>query len=162
MQEVLRCLDVEIGFLFKQQDTFAKEISKLKHNSPGLADYLEQTRSKWLERLVLQRNAIEHQGWALPRVEYKLVLGKVVAIEPLIDRQPITEFIAYIVDRTCCFVEELCAFALQAKMRNGLSITEIPLGDRKPEIKERFQLALIGGGMPIWAISYHGSKFEDT
>jgi len=163
MQEVLRTLGVEIGFLFKQQDTFEKEIAKLKPQNPELADYLTQTRAKWSQRLVLQRNAIEHQGWALPRVHYVLeTQGKVRAIEPFIDGQPVTEFIAYMVDRVCCFVEELSAHALQAKMARGLSISEIPIAERKEEIKERFQLALVGGGMPIWTLRYHDTKFEET
>jgi hypothetical protein len=163
MQEVLRTLGVEIGFLFRQQDTFEKEVAKLESKSPELAEYLTQTRAKWSERLVLQRNAIEHQGWPLPRVQYVLEpSGKVRVVEPLIDGQPITDFIAFMVDRVCCFVEELSAYALQAKMPNGLSISEIPIAERKEEVKERFQLALVGGGMRIWVLSYHDSKFEET
>ena len=83
-------------------------------------------------------------------------------IEPEVDGQPVTEFVAEMVDRTCCFVEELCAHAFQAKMMTGISITEIALKDRNPQCKERFQLALVGGGMPIWTIAYHESKFEET
>jgi hypothetical protein len=163
MQEVLRTLGVEIGFLFRQQDTFEKEVAKLKSKSPELAEYLTQARTKWSERLVLQRNAIEHQGWPLPRVQYvQEQSGKVRVVEPLIDGQPVTDFIAFMVDRVCCFVEEMSAYALQAKMPNGLSINEIPIAERKEEIKERFQLALVGGGMPIWTLSYHDSKFEET
>jgi hypothetical protein len=163
MQEALRTLGLEIGFLFRQQDTFEKEIAKLKPQNPEFADYLTQTRAKWSERLVLQRNAIEHQGWPLPRVQYvQEQSGKVRVAEPLIDGQPVTDFIAFMVDRVCCFVEEMSAYALQAKMPNGLSISEIPIAERKEEIKERFQLALVGGGMPIWMLSYHDSKFEDT
>ena len=163
MQEVLRTLGVEIGFLFKQRDTFEKEVAKLKSKSPELAEYLTQARTKWSERLVLQRNAIEHQGWPLPRVQYvPEQFGKVRVVEPLIDGQPVTDFIAFMVDRVCCFVEEMSAYALQAKMPNGLSISEIPIAERKEEIKERFQLALVGGGMSIWVLSYHDSKFEET
>jgi hypothetical protein len=66
------------------------------------------------------------------------------------------------VDRLYCFVEELSAYALQGKMPHGLSIRELPIAERKEEIKERFQLALVGGGMPIWTLRYHDSKFEET
>jgi hypothetical protein len=95
-------------------------------------------------------------------VQYVLESGKVRITEPLIDGQPVTDFVAYMVDRVCCFVEELSAYALQAKMPNGLSISEIPIAERKEEIKERFQLALVSGGMPVWVISYHDTKFEET
>jgi hypothetical protein len=162
MQETLRTLGLEIGFLFKKQATFEKEIAKLKAKSPELAEYLNQTRAKWLERLVLQRNAIEHEGWPLPRVQYARTSDRVRAIEPVIDGQPVTEFIMYMVDRVCCFVEELSAYALQTKMPLGVSISEIPFAERKEDIKERFRLALVGGGMPLWVLSYHETKFEDT
>jgi len=46
-------------------------------------------------------------------------------------------------------------------MPEGISISEIPVAERPPEIVERFQPALVGGGMPIWKILYHDSKFED-
>jgi hypothetical protein len=62
MQDVLRTLGVEIGFLFKQQDTFEREIANLTAKSPEFADYLTQTRAKWSQRLVLQRNAIDIKG----------------------------------------------------------------------------------------------------
>ena len=87
---------------------------------------------------------------------------KVRVIEPTIDGQPVTEFIAFMVDRVCCFVEELSAYALQTRMPPGVSISEIPAVQRKEEIKERFQLALVGGGMPIWVLYYHESNFEVT
>jgi hypothetical protein len=40
-------------------------------------------------------------------------------------------------------------------------VAEIPVAERPSEIVERFQSALVGGGMPIWKILYHDSKFED-
>jgi hypothetical protein len=44
-------------------------------------------------------------------------------------------------------------------MPAGISISEIPVAMRKPEIVERFQLALVGGGASIWKITYHESGF---
>ena len=127
-----------------------------------MADYLKETRVKWSERLHRCRTALEHQGWAIPKVVYVVDSGRARAIEPLIDGQLATEFVVHMVDRVCCFVEEMCMFTLQAHMPEGVSITEIPVTKRKPDIKERFQLALVGGGMPIWSIAYHESKFEET
>jgi hypothetical protein len=47
-------------------------------------------------------------------------------------------------------------------MKHDVSLTEIPLSQRKPEVASRFRLALVGGGTPIWTIAYHDAKFEDT
>jgi len=68
MQELLRPLGVDIGFLFRQQKAFDKEIAALKALQPALADYLYETRARWSERLAIRRNLIEHQGWPLPKV----------------------------------------------------------------------------------------------
>jgi hypothetical protein len=47
-------------------------------------------------------------------------------------------------------------------MPDGISISEVPLNERKPEIVERFRPVLVGGGMSIWTIAYHDCKFEDA
>jgi hypothetical protein len=162
MQEVLRTLSLDIGFFYKKPSTFANGIAKLKQQDISLATYLEQTRLKWSERLKNCRDALEHESWVLPKIAHEAHLGSVRSIEPLVDGQPVTLFVSHIVDRTCCLIEELCAYALQRRMPEGISFAEIPLNERKPEIVERFRPALIGSGMPIWTISYHGSKFEET
>ena len=82
-------------------------------------------------------------------------------LEPMVDGQLVTEFVAYISDRLNCFVEDVIVHALQTQMPEGISISEIPVAERPPEIVERFHPALVGGGMPIWKILYHDSKFED-
>ena len=162
MQEVLRLLNVDIGFFYKKPSTFANGIAALKQQNASLANYLELARAKWSERLRNCRDALEHGTWKLPRVGHVADSASVRAIEPMVDGQPVTQFVTHMADRVCCFVEEMCAHALQARMPDGISITEIPLAERKPEIVERFQPALAGGGMPIWIVSYHDSKFEDT
>jgi len=162
MQDVLRSLNVDLGFLYRQQSSFNNGIAKLRQSDPKLSAYLEETRMKWSERLTVCRIALEHQGWVLPKVQYVAESGSLRTIEPLIDDQPVTGFVAHMVDRVCCFVEDLCASTFQAQMLDGISLTEVPLNERKPELKERFQLALVGGGMPVWTISYHDTTFDET
>ena len=162
MQEVLRTLNVDIGFFYKKPSAFATGIARLRQQNVSLADYLELTRVKWSERLRNCRDSLEHGNWVLPRVSHETDFSSVRAIEPLVDGQPVTEFVTHVVDRVCCFVEELCAHALQTRMPEGISIAQVALAERKPEVVERFHPVLVGGGMPIWTISYHDSKFEDT
>ncbi len=162
MQEVFRTLNLDIGFLYKKPSTFATGIAKLQQQDISLANYLEQTRAKWSEQLKKRRDGLEHGSWVLPKIVHEPDSGSVRSIEPLVDGQPVTQFVSHIVDRTCCFIEELCAYALQRRMPEGISFAEIPPNERKPEIVERFRPALAGGGMPIWALTYHDSKFEDT
>ena len=161
MQELTTALQFNIGFLFKQQNSFEKGVTELEKSDPLLAAYLRETRN-WSERLINSRNAIEHEGWMLPKVKYIEVSGVIRAEEPEISGQKVSEFMGFIMDRLSCFVEEVTAHCLQTRMPEGISVTEIPLSQRESEMPERFQVALTNGGMPIWNIAYHQSSFEKT
>lgn len=160
MQIALRALKLDVGFLYQKPKPFETGLAKLKRHDPKLADYINQTRSKWSDRLTKCRTALEHGTWVLPKVGYQVEGNTVRAVEPLVDSQPVTEFVTHMADRLYCFVEDMMVHALQAQMPEGVSITEIPLAERNLEIVERFQTALRGGGMPLWTILYHDSKFE--
>lgn len=161
MQDVTKILHLNIGFLFKKENAFENGVRELANIHPELAAYLRETR-KWSERLISSRNAVEHEGWTLPRIEYKDNSGQIQTEEPQISGQPITEFVQYMIDRLCCFTEEVTAYALLMQMPEGISITEIPLSQRNPQCAERFRIALVLGGMPLWSIAYHESPFEET
>jgi hypothetical protein len=162
MQKVTETLQVNIGFLFKKQKAFEHGLTGLHGTDVPLANYLSEAR-KWSERLIVQRNDIEHDGWMLPKFAYaQTAAGGVQATQPQASGQSVVEFVEYMLDRLCCFVEEVSAHCLHAKMPLGISITELPAGQRVPEMPERFQLALTNGGMTIWSISYSASRFEDV
>jgi hypothetical protein len=160
MQILLRTLGFDIGFLYQQEGAFNTGLTKMKQKDLCLAEYLQQTRTKWSERAILCRNNFEHEIVSQLKVKIQTVGNSFKALEPHVEGQPVTAFVNQMTDRVNCFVEDLLAHALQAQMPEGISVTEIPLAERKLEIVERFRLALVGGGMPIWTISYHDSKFE--
>jgi hypothetical protein len=83
----------DIGFMFQKQATYERSLQVLQATDPALADYLRETRTSWSERLIRTRNAIDHDGWALPRIEYHARNGKVEAKLPLVDGQPTVEFV---------------------------------------------------------------------
>jgi hypothetical protein len=163
MKGLLKILDTNIGFLFQKEAAFDNGVARLSQSDPALADYLVQTRTKWCERLMTIRNdLLEHGTWSLERVRYEQTDTGVRAIEPLVDGQPVTQFVTHVLDRVCRFVEELCAHALQARMLHDVSLTEIPLNERKTENAARFRVALVGGGTPLWTITYGDAKVEET
>lgn len=161
MQEVTKCLQFNIGFLFKKHHGFETGVTELKKSDPLLAAYLNETR-KWSERLINSRNAIEHEGWILPKVRYFEVSGLICADEPKISGQKVSDFVKFIMDRLICFVEEVTAHCLKARMPAGITVTEIPLSQRESDMPQRFQVTLTNGGLPIWNIAYHQSSFEET
>ena len=163
MQGVATVLGINIGFLFKKESAFEKGLEELEKKDQSLAAYLRETR-KWSELLIGSRNKIEHEGWTLPKIAYHEVSGSIQADEPEISGQKTSEFVTFILDRLLCFVEEVTAHALQARMPEGVTITEVPLPQRDSlsEIPHRFQVTLVAGGFPIWDIQYHQSSFEET
>jgi len=160
MQNLAAVLQLNIGFLYRQQAAFENGIATLAQTRPELAAYLQETR-KWSESLILIRNNL-HKGWMLPKMTYKETPGTIQAVEPEVSGQPVSAFVDYMLDRLCCFIEEVSAYGLRDQMPSGISITEIPVSDRKADYPERFQVTFIHGGMPIWNIAYHVSKFEES
>jgi hypothetical protein len=161
MQQLTSVVHVNIGFLFKDQNAFQNGKEALFASDPNLATYLGETR-KWSERLIENRNAIEHKGWMLPRVVYSKNPVGVQATEPHVSGQKVSEYVEVTLDRLCCFVEEVTAHCLQSRMPAGISVTELLQPRILQEMPERFQLTLHKGGMPIWTLGYHDSKFEET
>jgi hypothetical protein len=161
MQEVTKALGKDIGFLFQQHKAFEEGIRILGIDDRHLAAYLRETR-KWSERLLNTRNDIEHKGWILPKAMYSEVSGIIRADEPEISGQKASDFVKVIMDRLMCFVEEVTAHCLDARMIAGITVTEIPLSQRESDIPQRFQVITTNGGMPIWNITYHESSFEKT
>lgn len=160
-QGVAAELGVNIGFLFQKQVHFERGLAALQGTDAPLADYLRQARA-WSERLVGCRNAVEHDGWRLPVVTYARDGSGVKAREPLIDGEPISEFVPLILDRLMCFAEEVTAHCLQRRLPVDISFTEVPLAGRREEMPLRFTVTLARGGLLPWTIAFHASAFEDT
>ena len=161
MQRVANELQVDIGFLFKQQAAFENGLAALRITDCALAEYLRQTRV-WSERLVESRNAIEHEGWTLPRVTYSHTASGIEVREPSFSGQPVSQFVTFTLDRLLCFVEDVTVHCLQRQLPVEFTITEIPLAQRLAEVPRRFELTLARGGRPAWQIAYHSSTFEET
>ncbi len=161
MQSTAKVLELEIGFFFRDQKQFENGLVKLTLSHPELAAYLREARV-WAETLNLLRNKIEHEGWLLPRSGYRETAGKIDMIEPEIEAQPLSTFVRGMLDRACCFVEEVCVYGLQRKMDLTISVAEIPLAKRDPAAPERFRPALALGGEKLWKLAYHLSRFEEV
>jgi hypothetical protein len=160
MQVLARQLGVELAFLFQKQPTFDAGCARLEQTDPDLANYLRGTRG-WSEQLVLARNAIEHEGWVLPGVTYRDSGGAVTAVEPEIDGIPVTAFAARMLDRFCCFMEDVTVHLFQSQLEAPLAIAEVLPPGRKPVSPERFVVTFALGGREPWRIAYSETPFLD-
>jgi len=161
MQEVIKALGMDISFLFKKEGAFEKGVSMLEKDDPYLAAYLRDAR-KWSQRLISSRNAMEHEGWMLPKVKYNEFSGIIGADEPEILGQKVSDFVGVIMDRLTCFVEEVTMHCLKMRMPPGISLTEVPLAQREPDMPQRFKVTLTDSGIRVWNIAYHERSFEET
>lgn len=159
MQRLTTTLGVDIGFLYQKPEKFERGIAAFAPSDGPLAAYLRQAR-QWGDELVQTRNNLDHGGWQLPRISYTVNGSVVTVVEPLIESQPVTLFVAHKADRLLCFVEDVTVHCIQRRLPSGLSITEIPLPKRSTTMPLRFQPTPVRGGMPLWQIDYQASAFE--
>lgn len=159
MQTLALELGVGLGFLFMKQNAFAAGLTKLAQTDPVLADYLSEARTDWTERLVLARNAIEHEGWSLPRVTYDAGPAVVRPREPVVAGSPVTQFADEMCDRLCCFVEDVTCHLLRNRFPDAFDLTEISEAERDPVNPQRFKVTLKRGGRPPWTPVYAKNSF---
>jgi hypothetical protein len=152
---------VNIGFLYQKPASFERGVTAFGQIDAPLAAYLREAR-QWGDRLIEARNGLEHGGWQLMRIAYTENAGTISVSEPVIDGQPVTQFVTHMTDRLMCFVEDVTVHCIQRHMPPGMSITEIPSSHRPPEMPTRFKPTLAIGGMPRWQVTYHSSLFEAT
>jgi hypothetical protein len=161
MQRVTNALGVNIGFLYQKPDQFERGVETLVQTDSGLAAYLREARH-WGNILVDARNDLEHKGWKLPPVVYGVNGSSVSITEPILKGQPVTLFVNDMTDRLISFVEDVTVHCIQRHIPPGLSLTEIPIPQRAPEMPVRFQTTFVNGGMPLWQITYHATAFDAT
>src|SRR5690242_14294775 len=69
MQDIGKELGVNIGFLFRKQDSFENGAAELEKTDPDLAAYIRRTR-EWSEPLMMARNDLEHSASVHQRMNY--------------------------------------------------------------------------------------------
>jgi hypothetical protein len=129
MKEAAKALHLDIGFFFKKESTFLAGVAELDATDPDLANYRRKARA-WSDMLNTVRNDMEHNFWAVPRVQYRVDQRIVRLLEPEIMGRTIPDFAKFVTDRMLCFVEEICVHGLQCHMPDSISLTEIPLAQR--------------------------------
>ncbi|AUT64969.1 DUF6602 domain-containing protein [Paraburkholderia terrae] len=161
MQQAARTLSVDIGCLYQKQSKYEQGLADLEKTDSALADYLREAR-KWGNSLVDTRNNLDHGDWTLQSAAVADVGGRIVVSEPTIHGTPVTAWVNEMTDRILCFVEDVIAHGIQKRLIQGITLAEIPVGQRAPDMPLRFQNTVVGSGFPTWQICYHTSQFDET
>lgn len=166
IQKVAEIFNIDIGCLFTKEYNFKKGVSELeKQWHKLLAQFLQEVRSHWSERLILRRDSIEHEGWVLPPVEYRVeTSNKIEVIEPHVDGIPLFHYSIYMLNQVMNFVENILMYSFKTIYEPPILITEIPLNQRDPVCPKRFHkdLRIPGKIEPKyleWNIKYSEEEF---
>ncbi len=161
LQALTKELGLEINFLFQKDSAFQTGIAKLRRSDAALAEYLIASRL-WSEPLVLARNSLEHGTIPTPKVSYSINSYPVQAGEPQFDGRPITQFTIDVLDRVCCFCEELIVHGFRKQLPRGFDITEVPFAERDPISPIRFHVTIVPGGRTRWELAAHTKSFNEA
>ena len=162
-QKVVNEFGVDIGFLYAKRENFDKGLARLRLDTLLLAEYLSAVRNAWSEKLSARRNALEHEGWILPIVDYRVdetaTPPRVDLIEPEIDGLPVTHYVEYMGSRVISFVENVVVYGFKCALIPPITILEIPLTARHPDFPRRFRLGIPDAGTMEWVLKYADSDF---
>ena len=111
---------------------------------------------------MLIRNDLEHGTIPSPKVSYTVENSPVRAEEAQFASKLITGFMSEVLDRVCCFVEEMTVFCIQKNLPKGCEITEVPFAERDATAPERFHLTVTSGGRQPWLLSAHTRRFNEA
>lgn len=152
-------LNLDIGFFFQKDDQFSQGIADLRASGENnLPQYLQDVRDSWHAKLQDLRVQLEHGGWTLDSIKYRLAeTSRVMPSLPIILGMPVNDFAVKTANRVLLFIENMMVFALQRYCHQyPIFIIEIPRESRDLMNPQRFRLAPKGlDTSPPWVIAYH-------
>ncbi len=162
MQQLTKLLEIDIGFLFQNDNEYRKGLAAMEVADPVLADYVRESR-KWLEPLRTFRIQLEHGIYVPPMVRHdRTADGRIAAKEPQVLGLSATAFVRFIENRLNRFVEEILVWSFKRALAPAMTIIEIPMAKRNPDRTERFKVAFAGGPDPAWELTYSAVDFDDV
>lgn len=164
VQQITRQFGVDISCLFVKPANFQKGLEWLKaHSHVSLAQFLAEVRATWSEDLIKLRDRLEHEGWVLPPLGYRVIEGaKVEMIEPQIGGFRVSQYSTAMFNRIAAFVENVVVYTFQyaiSKSDFPIVITEIPKAERDNSCPFRFRLGLRHPQVSEWEIKYSETDF---
>ncbi len=122
-----------VGFLFFDEDSkkYKKGLGKfpLQSNDPrftALSDMIKNNKTNWYSLFREMRRKIEHEGFALPQLKYRLDNGKTEAIFPTFGKQSIEEVMKICWNSLTNLCEEILVLLLSLKLKDPMVIVITP------------------------------------
>lgn len=160
-QKVTSFFGVEIGCLFTKEPSFLKGVDELRSRGAGdLADFLVETRERWSEAFIRKRDQLEHEGWLLPVVGYRLRPDRTVEMrEPEVDGLPVSRYGRQMFNCLASFFENVTVHAFRTALKPCMGIREIPKDQQPSSFPRRFDTWHPIMGTPEWSLHYSEDNF---
>jgi len=150
-------LDCSTSFLFSDQE---KKFKKGLESFPlpeddirfnHLKKFVDNHRQTWYQVFSDMRTAMEHMGWSLEAVGYKLDKNMDVhPIFPKVDGHEIQPILETCWSNIVSLCEEITVFALSLKLDNDKVIVRIPEEERENHNKARYMVSHVSmPGIPL-------------
>jgi hypothetical protein len=135
-----------IGFLFVDDNPkkYKKGLEKfpLKNDDQrftALVEMIKHNKTGWYSQFREIRRKIEHEGFALPHLRYRLGLeNKVEIIFPTFSKQSIEEILKICWENLTSLCEEILVFLLSLKFKDYIVIVRIPENMRDKHFPARY------------------------
>ena len=146
--EVGRSLGIELGFIYDSDKSFEEGLRKIA-GAGGDPTYLrfvcgmiEEARGEWMQKLISNRNDIEHKGFCLPELRCDVSSGtpKLVPHKVQGTGQDIREAIGFFWNNLWHFSELLVILLLTTKLPKGTALMMIPNISRDPKCPVAFKV----------------------
>lgn len=139
-------MELKIDFLFSEQDkSFEKGTKKFPLDESDdrfktLLEFVKNHKKGWYSDFREFRRKIEHEGWSLEKINYRLgQKNKVEVIIPKIDNKEMIGFLNNLWDTMNFFCEEIITFLLGLKLDDkNLFIMFIQKEKRNPDLPIKY------------------------
>jgi len=151
---------INIEYMADREQRFAKGCERNEAKHPELVAHLRKLRPSLLD-IDERFRKMRAEGWNLSNVKYTFSDGVVSMVEPLIEGEPVSEYVERVFSILALTVEELIMYGFQRSLTGPIAIVEIPLEQRNPINAQRFRRTLRDSA-PTWRLEWTGKGFYES
>jgi hypothetical protein len=156
----MKFLGINIEYMDDREQRFGKGCERNEAKHPELVAYLRKLRPSLLD-IDEQFRKMRVEGWNLSNVKYAFSDGVVSMVEPLIEGEPISEYVERVFSILALAIEEVIMYGFQRHLTGPIVIVETPPEQRNPINAPRFRRTL-RDSEPTWQLKWTGKGFYES
>lgn len=157
---VMKFFAINIEYMTDREQRFAKGCERNEARHPELVTYLRKLRPSLLD-IDERFRKMRVEGWNLSNVKYTFSDGVVSMVEPLIDGEPVSEYLQRVFSILALGIEEVIMYGFQKSLTGSIAIVEIPQHQRNRINAQRFRRTL-RDSESTWQLTWTGKGFYES